>query len=39
MRWYEKLNPVILIVGGGVVGYLVFGLLIPAVAPGYLAAG
>ena len=35
----KKLNPVILIVGGGVVGYLVFGLLIPAVAPGYLAAG
>ena len=29
----KKLNPVILIVGGGVVGYLVFGLLIPAVAP------
>ena len=35
----KKLNPVILIVGGGVVGYLVFGLLIPAVAPGYIAAG
>ena len=35
----KKINPVILIVGGGVVGYLVFGLLIPAVAPGYLAAG
>lgn len=35
----KKINPVILIIGGGVVGYLVFGLLIPAVAPGYLASG
>lgn len=35
----KKINPVILIVGGGVAGYLVFGLLIPAVAPGYFTAG
>lgn len=35
----KKINPVILIIGGGVVGYLVFGLLVPAVAPGYLASG